>query len=138
MKVVCDRAALVEALSLAGSVVPNRTTAPVLGCLSLTAEDGILTVASTNAEVGISIGVTQVEVSTSGKALVPADKLNQIVRASGEQALDARFDVRGDGGLELRELGHGVGQGNGTRGTASSLHVPDFGAEAAELSQRRV
>ena len=81
MKVVCDRAALVEALSLAGSVVPNRTTAPVLGCLSLTAEDGILTVASTNAEVGISIGVTQVEVSTPGKALVPADKLNQIVRS---------------------------------------------------------
>ena len=57
MNVVCDRAALVEALSLAGSVVPSRTTAPVLGCLALSAEDGILTVASTNAEVGISIGV---------------------------------------------------------------------------------
>ena len=80
MKVVCDRAALVEALSLAGSVVPNRTTAPVLGCLSLTAEDGILTVASTNAEVGISIGVTQVEVSAPGKALVPADKLKNVLR----------------------------------------------------------
>ena len=63
-----DRAALVEALSRRQREQPHHR--PVLGCLSLTAEDGILTVASTNAEIGISIGVTQVEVSTAGKALV--------------------------------------------------------------------
>ena len=63
MKVVCDRAALVEALALAGSVVPSRTTAPVLGCLSLNAEDGTLTVSATNAEVGLSIGVPQVDMT---------------------------------------------------------------------------
>ncbi len=92
MNVVCDRAALVEALSLAGSVVPSRTTAPVLGCLALTAEDGLLTVASTNAEVGISIGVPQVEVKEPGKALVPADKLNQITRACEDSTIALERD----------------------------------------------
>ena len=92
MKVVCDRAALVEALALAGSVVPSRTTAPVLGCLSLNAEDGTLTVSATNAEVGLSIGVPQVDIQTAGKALVPSDKLNQIVRACDDSTLTLEIE----------------------------------------------
>ena len=44
MKVVCDRAALVEALALAGSVVPSRTSVPVLRSLAITAEDGVLSI----------------------------------------------------------------------------------------------
>ena len=101
MKVVCDRAALVEALALAGSVVPSRTTAPVLGCLSLRTIDGVLNVSATNAEVGLSIGVPQVEVQEEGEALVPADKLNQIVRACEDTTLTLNkersvFHVQGE------------------------------------------
>jgi DNA polymerase-3 subunit beta len=87
MKVVCDRAALVEALALAGSVVPSRTSVPVLRSLAITAEDGVLTVAATNTEVDISIGVPQVEIQTPGKALIPSDKLNQVVRACEDSTI---------------------------------------------------
>ena len=92
MKVVCDRAALVEALALAGSVVPTRTTAPVLGCLALTAEDGVLTVAATNAEVGLTLGVAQVDIQSAGTALVPSDKLTQIVRACEDTTLTLELE----------------------------------------------
>lgn len=87
MKVVCDRAALVEALALAGSVVPSRTTAPVLACLLLETVDGILKISATNAEVGLTVGVTQVEIEEPGSALIPADKINQIVRACEDTTL---------------------------------------------------
>ena len=92
MKVVCDRAALVEALALAGSVVPTRTTAPVLGCIAITAADGMLTVAATNAEVGLTIGVPQVDIQKDGTSLVPSDKLTQIVRACEDTTLTLELE----------------------------------------------
>lgn len=92
MKVVCDRATLMEALVHAGSVVPSRTTAPVLGCVALRTNGGVLNVSATNAEVGISIGVPQVDVQSEGEALVPADKLNQIVRACEDTTLTLERD----------------------------------------------
>ena len=92
MKVVCDRAALVEALALAGSVVPTRTTAPVLGCLAITAAEGVLTVAATNAEVGLTIGVPQVDIQQAGTALVPSDKLTQIIRACEDTTLTLELE----------------------------------------------
>ena len=35
MKIVCDRAALLDALAMAASVVPNRSPAPVMLCRRL-------------------------------------------------------------------------------------------------------
>ncbi len=37
MKVICDRAALVNAVNIVGGVVTSRTPTPVLRCLKLTA-----------------------------------------------------------------------------------------------------
>ena len=100
MKVVCDRAALVEALALAGSVVPTRTNVKVLRSLAINAEDGLLTVAATNTDVDISIGVPQVEIQTPGKALIPSDKLNQIVRACEDSTVS--FETDGKNHLVVR------------------------------------
>ena len=87
MKLVCSRDALAEALSVAGSVVVSRTPAPVLTCLKLDARDGQLFVSSTDTEIGLVLGVAEVDIREEGSALIPADKLNQIVRASGDDAL---------------------------------------------------
>jgi len=92
MKFVCDRSTLFDALSLTGSVVATRTAIPVLACIRLSARDGVLTLAATDGEIGVSVPVASVSISAEGDALIPADKLNQIVRASEDSTLS--FDVQ--------------------------------------------
>lgn len=87
MKVICDRAALADAVNLMNSVVVGRSPSPVLACVKLMAGDGVLIMAATDLEVGLRIGVEQVDVQEEGQALIPADKLSQIVRASDDGTL---------------------------------------------------
>lgn len=87
MKVICDRVALQNAVNIVASVVAGRTPTPVLQCIKLTAIDGQLTLAATDLEIGLRIGVDQVDVQKAGEALLPADKLGQIVRASEDPTL---------------------------------------------------
>src|SRR6266542_4563462 len=107
MKVICNRGALLEAVLMAGNVVASRTPKPVLQCVKLTAEDNTLTIAATDLEVAIRYSDTQVQIEKAGEALVPADKLRDIVRESvddtlsielaGEQAVikgqDSKFTI---------------------------------------------
>lgn len=87
MKVICDRAALVDAVNIVGGVVVSRTPTPVLTCVKLTAKGGQLTLAATDLEVGIRLSVDQVDVQKEGEALIPSDKLTQIVRACDDPTL---------------------------------------------------
>ncbi len=88
MKVTCDRGALVESLTLVGGVVVARTPKPVLRCVKLSAQDGLLFLASTDLEVSVRVSTPRVEVTESGEALVPCDKLVQIVRESVDPTLE--------------------------------------------------
>ena len=92
MKVICDRIALLDAVNVVAGVVASRTPTPVLQCIKLTAADGQLTLAATDLEIGVRVGVDQVDVQKPGEALIPADKLAQIVRASEDPTLT--FDVK--------------------------------------------
>jgi DNA polymerase-3 subunit beta len=87
MKFVCDRATLLDALTMTGGVVATRTAVPVLACIRFTARDGVLSLAATDGEIGLSVPVASVSISVEGEALIPADKLNQIVRASEDSTL---------------------------------------------------
>lgn len=87
MKLVCDRTALLDAIGLAGGVVASRTPSPALQCLRFVAKDGILTIAATDGEIGLVAPVSSVSITQEGDALIPADKLNQIVRASEDSTL---------------------------------------------------
>ena len=80
MKVICDQSALAETLGIIGSVIANRTPNPVLTCIRLSAEDGRLTMAATDGDCSLRMVMEQVQVDDPGETLVPADKLNQIVR----------------------------------------------------------
>lgn len=82
MKVICNRGALQEALTVAGMVVATRSPKPVLACVKLSAEDGVLTVSATDLEVGIRYSDRQVQVEVPGATLVRADHLRDIVRES--------------------------------------------------------
>ena len=90
MKVICDRAALVDALNTVGGIVANRTPTPVLKCLKLTASNtdpSGLILTATDLEVGLRLGVAQVDVEEEGVAAIPADKLSQIARACEDPTL---------------------------------------------------
>lgn len=87
MKVVCDRSALLDALTLAQGVVASRTPQPALQCVRLTAKPGSLTIAATDLEIALRIGIAQVDVKQEGEAVIPADKLVQIVRTSEDATL---------------------------------------------------
>ncbi len=94
MKVICNRGALLEALTVAGNVVVARTPKPVLQCVKLVAAGDRLTVSATDLEVAIKYTDAQVQVEKEGETLVPADKLRDIVRESTDDTLS--FEVVGE------------------------------------------
>lgn len=98
MKLLVNRAALVEALGLASSVVLSRTPKPVLTCVKLTAGSSgnakTLTVAATDMEIALQYTLTQVDIATAGVALIPAGKLSEIVNNSPDDTLT--LDATGD------------------------------------------
>ncbi len=87
MKVICNRGALLEALTVAGNVVATRTPKPELQCIRLSAADDRLTVAATDMEITIRYADNQVQIEQPGECLVPADKIRDIVRESVDDTL---------------------------------------------------
>lgn len=83
MKVICERAALLEAVNLVSGVVATRTPRPQLTCVLLTAskDEGSLELAATDGEISVRLSTSQVEIQEDGLVLIPADKLRQIVSA---------------------------------------------------------
>jgi DNA polymerase III subunit beta len=85
MKVICDRAALLDAVNLISGVVAVRTPRPQLTCVKLTATKTAggaeLVLSATDAEISLRLKTGRVDVVKPGEALIPADKLRQIVSA---------------------------------------------------------
>jgi DNA polymerase-3 subunit beta len=94
MKVICNRGALLEALTVTGNVVAARTPKPVLQCIKLSAEENALTLSATDLEVAIRYTDNQVQIEQAGEVLVPADKFRDIVRESVDDTL--AIEVTGD------------------------------------------
>ena len=92
MKLICDRLSLSDALTMASGVVASRTPTPVLTCLKLVAKAGTLQISATDSEIGLVITVPNVDVKEDGEALIPADKLNQIVRACDDSTVTLSVD----------------------------------------------
>ena len=134
MKVICDRGALVEALGLVTPVVVARTPKPVLQCVKLSADEGQMTLAATDSEVSVRVSDARVEAEEKGQAVIPADKLSQIVRSSIDPTItiategdvatitgqDSRFKVFGHPSGDFPQLPEFTGD-------------PDFTISAAEL-----
>lgn len=100
MKVICDRAALADAINLVSGAVAARTPRPQLTCVRITATreggTGELILAATDAEIAIKLSLTAVDVQQPGDALVPADKLRQIISAEDtEPTLTLEGDSNG-------------------------------------------
>lgn len=82
MKVTFNRSVLQEALALVSSIIPSRTPKPILQCIRITAAKDRVRLCATDLEVGITYQLEQVEIAEEGDVVVPADKVNAIVRES--------------------------------------------------------
>ena len=95
MKLICDRLSLSDALTMASGVVASRTPSPALMCLKLVATGTGKSVGINSllcSVIGIVITVANVDVTEPGEALIPADKLNQIVRACDDSTVSISVD----------------------------------------------
>jgi DNA polymerase-3 subunit beta len=131
MKVICNRGALLEALSVTSNVVQARTPKPVLQCVKVTAADDRLTIAATDLEVAIRYSDTQVQIEEPGETLVPADKFRDIVRESVDDTLAIETSADKTGGETFANI---RGQDSHfkifTQKVADFPPVPDFTGEA--------
>src|SRR5215207_9413450 len=133
MKLICNRGALLEALTVTGNAVAQRTPKPVLQCVKLTASEDRLTIAATDLEVAIRYSDSQVQVEQGGEALLPADKLRDIVRESMDDTLSIEVGADKEGGSAA-----GVASIRGqdshfkifTQRVSDFPPVPDFSGEA--------
>ncbi len=132
MKVICNRGALLEALTVTSNVVQARTPKPVLQCVKVTAADDRLTIAATDLEVAIRYSDTQVQIEQPGEALVPADKLRDIVRESVDDtlAIEVSTDKDGAGGTFANIRGQDSHFKIFTQKSADFPPIPDFEGEA--------
>ena len=100
MKIKFNRSALQEALGLVTSVVPSRTPKPILQCLRILANEDGVQVCGTDLEVGINCQVAQAEVEKPGDVVLPADRVNAIIRESVDdviefESIDSTIHIRG-------------------------------------------
>jgi len=105
MKVICDRAALLNAVNLVSGAVAARSPKPQLTCMRLSAKKGegkgakaagALTLSGADGEISLRLTRTQVEVQEPGDLLIPADRLRAIVSAEDAEptlTLESEQDV---------------------------------------------
>lgn len=132
MKVICNRSALLEALTMAGNVVQARTPKPVLQCVKMTAADDKLTLAATDLEVAVRYSDAQVQIDQPGEALLPADKFRDIVRECVDDTLsiEVSADPSSEGGTFANIRGQDSHFKVFTQNASEFPPVPDFEGEA--------
>lgn len=79
MKFSIDRAALLRALAHVQSVVERRSTIPILSNVLLKADDGMLSLATTDMDIEITEAIAA-DVAKSGAITAPAVTLHDIIR----------------------------------------------------------
>ncbi|MGE3173282.1 MAG: DNA polymerase III subunit beta [Planctomycetota bacterium] len=80
MKILCDRSQLQEAFGVVGSVVPVKTTKPILQNVLLTANDGEITLFATDLEMAAKVQLDAVKVHKKGSVLLPARECAALLR----------------------------------------------------------
>ncbi len=96
MRITLARGDFLEALTVASRALSSRSTLPVLSGILLSAEEGWITLHSTDLEVSIRTKV-KADVSEPGQCVVPGKLLAEIVRSLPEAAVTVAADKEGGG-----------------------------------------
>jgi DNA polymerase III subunit beta len=103
MKILCDRVALQEAVNVVSSVVPVKTTKPILqNFLVRTTDDGI-TLFATDLEMAARVELDSVKVGKKGSVLLPARETAALLRELSDptvtlESSDQRCKIDSGGG----------------------------------------
>ena len=92
MKATCEREKLLYAFQTAASVVPPRTTQPILENVKLEVAAERATLMATDLEVGIRIDVSGFEVQAPGDVVLPIRRFGAILRESSDEKLYLESD----------------------------------------------
>src|SRR5688572_21799758 len=96
MKLSIDRAALLRSLSHVQSAVERRNTIPILSNVLLKAEDGVLSLATTDMDMEINESVAA-QVTKKGATTAPASTLLDIVKKMPEDSqVQLELDASGN------------------------------------------
>ena len=142
MKLICDARELAESLTIAATVVPTRSSKPVLMNLALLARDGILEILATDLEVGVRVTVRKVEIDQEGAVLLNAARAAQILKELGDERVEiesdessgcvisskgCRFHVFGEDFEEYPQISH-FGSETGAIAIPAEAYLPPFSA----------
>lgn len=136
MKVICDRVALLDVLSLVSGVIATRTPKPILECVRIEARDGMLTLSGTDLEAAMRVSTSRVDIEKDGEALLPAEKITQICRNTVDETLsievkDDETIIRGEG-TRFKIYGHSPSEFPGIPDPSNVK--PDFTMDAGPLT----
>jgi DNA polymerase-3 subunit beta len=95
MKFSIERAALLRALNHVQSVVERRNTIPILSNVLMKAEDGVLSMVTTDMDLEINESVAA-NVTTPGSTTAPANTLHDIVRKFPDGS-DVELELNAEG-----------------------------------------
>ena len=95
MKLSIERASLLRSLNHVQSVVERRNTIPILSNVLMKANDGMLSLATTDMDLEINESVAA-DVKDAGETTVPAHTLHDIVRKLPDSA-EVELEVNGEG-----------------------------------------
>lgn len=151
MKLTCQRTALYEAVSLAGTLASPRAAKPILQNLKLVAKDGCLDILATDLEVGIRCRVQNLEIDRDGETTVNAGRLLGIVRESQDDKLlievnertcmikgsDSEFDLPTDDPAEFPDIPEFAEDGQVTIGRSELADMVSKTAFAAASESTR-
>ncbi len=92
MKIEMQQEDLAQALSLVASVVPAKTTLPILTCILAETTDDGLRLSATNLDISVTTTTDKAAIKRKGRAAVPAAKLFSFVRslAPGKVVLEEK------------------------------------------------
>ena len=87
MNIEIQRELFLQSFAIAGSVVPSRTTKPVLENVRIEAAPGRVVMFAVNNEIGMRLEAEGVEVKTAGVALLPVSRVLPLLRESSDEKL---------------------------------------------------
>jgi len=88
MKLRCETKKLHEGFQAVLSIIPQRSTKPILANVKIIAEGSEVQLLATDLEVGIRRSVTDIEVLEAGTCVVPAARTAAILREAGGETVE--------------------------------------------------
>src|SRR3954467_11689740 len=93
MKALCQRDGLLSAFQLASAAIPTKEVKPILKNFKAIADNGRFTLMATDLELGIRLDVMGLTIQDPGEAMLPYQKLHNILREAREETLSIEADA---------------------------------------------